>query len=278
MSKFYMVLVFIFLYAPIAVMAVFSFNESVSTYEFTDFSLKWWKEMFSNSAAMDALKNTIILAVVSCSEYSSFQTSSSSPFRSLLSFFPGEIALFPSAARNRAVRNTGDCAAGNTYRAGRAGLHTGATLFTVILIQDVDHPTLAGNSVLVAGIHTFGTAGAHRRIDVIAHELPTSMARANPLSDMGLNLLAKGCQSVQHGVGRRLAHAAARLGLHKPTQKGQLLQIRGARLLAGDIGQDQVHLIRPLPAEYAAAAGAVTQFPGQTNQHVHDTLLRADRI
>ena len=66
MSKFYMVLVFIFLYAPIAVMAVFSFNESASTYEFTDFSLKWWKEMFSNSAAMDALKNTIILAVVSC--------------------------------------------------------------------------------------------------------------------------------------------------------------------------------------------------------------------
>ncbi len=65
-SKFHMALVFIFLYAPIAVMAVFSFNESASTYEFTEFSLKWWKEMFSNSAAMDALKNTIVLAVASC--------------------------------------------------------------------------------------------------------------------------------------------------------------------------------------------------------------------
>lgn len=65
-SKFYMALVFIFLYAPIAVMAVFSFNGSASTYEFTEFSVKWWKEMFSNSAAMDALKNTVILAVTSC--------------------------------------------------------------------------------------------------------------------------------------------------------------------------------------------------------------------
>lgn len=61
-----MALVFIFLYAPIAVMAVFSFNESVSTYEFSGFSLKWWQEMFNNSAAMDALKNTLILAVASC--------------------------------------------------------------------------------------------------------------------------------------------------------------------------------------------------------------------
>lgn len=65
-SKFYMVLVFIFLYAPMAVMAVFSFNESASTYQFTTFSLKWWREMFSNAAAMDALKNTLILAVCSC--------------------------------------------------------------------------------------------------------------------------------------------------------------------------------------------------------------------
>lgn len=65
-SKVYMALVLIFLYAPIAVMAVFSFNESASTYQFTSFSLKWWEEMFSNAAAMDALKNTLVLAVCSC--------------------------------------------------------------------------------------------------------------------------------------------------------------------------------------------------------------------
>ena len=64
-SRFYMVLMFIFLYAPIVVMALFSFNDTSSTYIFTGFSTKWWGEMFSNSSAMDALKNTLLLAVAS---------------------------------------------------------------------------------------------------------------------------------------------------------------------------------------------------------------------
>ena len=62
-AKIYMALILIFLYAPIAVMAVFSFNSSAGTYVFTGFSTKWWSEMFHNSAAMGALKNTLLLAV-----------------------------------------------------------------------------------------------------------------------------------------------------------------------------------------------------------------------
>ncbi|MDD6603957.1 MAG: ABC transporter permease [Eubacteriales bacterium] len=57
--------IFLFLYAPIIVMMVFSFNSSSSTYQMSGFSLYWWKEMFADSAAMLALKNTIILAVCS---------------------------------------------------------------------------------------------------------------------------------------------------------------------------------------------------------------------
>lgn len=64
-SRLYMVLMFVFLYAPIVVMALFSFNNTSSTYIFTGFSTKWWNEMFSNSAAMEALKNTLVLAVAS---------------------------------------------------------------------------------------------------------------------------------------------------------------------------------------------------------------------
>lgn len=63
LSKVYMAIIFLFLYAPIIVMMVFSFNASSSTYQMDGFSTYWWKEMFSNSAAMDALKNTVILAV-----------------------------------------------------------------------------------------------------------------------------------------------------------------------------------------------------------------------
>ncbi len=62
-QKLYIVLIFIFLYAPIAVMMLFSFNSNASTYSFGGFSLYWYKEMFSDAAAMDSLKNTIILAV-----------------------------------------------------------------------------------------------------------------------------------------------------------------------------------------------------------------------
>lgn len=63
-SKLYMALIFAFLYAPILVMMVFSFNKSSSTYQMTEFSIYWWKRMFTDSSAMQALKNTIILAVV----------------------------------------------------------------------------------------------------------------------------------------------------------------------------------------------------------------------
>ena len=62
-SKLYMALIFVFLYAPIAVMMVFSFNKSSSTYQMRGLSTYWWKEMFADAAAMDALKNTIVLAI-----------------------------------------------------------------------------------------------------------------------------------------------------------------------------------------------------------------------
>ncbi len=64
-SKLYMLLIFAFLYAPIFVMMVFSFNSSSSTYIMDGFSTYWWKEMFNDSAAMDALKNTVLLALSS---------------------------------------------------------------------------------------------------------------------------------------------------------------------------------------------------------------------
>ena len=46
-------------------MVFFSFNEAKSTSVFTGFSLKWYRELFSSSTTMTALKNTLILAVLS---------------------------------------------------------------------------------------------------------------------------------------------------------------------------------------------------------------------
>ncbi len=65
LSKLYLVLVFVFLYAPMVVMMVFSFNSSESTYIFEGFSLQWYEKLFHDKVTMDALKNTVILAIVS---------------------------------------------------------------------------------------------------------------------------------------------------------------------------------------------------------------------
>ena len=65
LSKLYLALVFIFLYAPMVVMMVFSFNGTESTYIFEGFSLQWYEKLFHDKATMDALKNTVVLAVIS---------------------------------------------------------------------------------------------------------------------------------------------------------------------------------------------------------------------
>ena len=64
-GKLYTALVFIFLYAPIAVLIIFSFNSGKSTSVFEGFSLYWYKELFNDAATLSAFKNSMIVAVVS---------------------------------------------------------------------------------------------------------------------------------------------------------------------------------------------------------------------
>ncbi len=65
LSKFYIGIVFILLYIPIAVLIIFSFNESGSLSEFSGFSLMWYKELFEDQEAFTSLMNSLILAVSS---------------------------------------------------------------------------------------------------------------------------------------------------------------------------------------------------------------------
>ena len=64
-SKIYIAFILLILFAPIAVMAFFSFNAGESTAVFTGFSLRWYKELFRNSNILNALKNSLILALTS---------------------------------------------------------------------------------------------------------------------------------------------------------------------------------------------------------------------
>lgn len=62
-SKIYTVLVFVILYIPIAVLMLFSFNNTANTGAMTGISLYWYKELFNSPETFNALKNTLILAV-----------------------------------------------------------------------------------------------------------------------------------------------------------------------------------------------------------------------
>ena len=66
LSRFYLGLIFVLMYLPIAVVIVFYFNESKLTVRFTGFSLKWYQELFSDSAMIEALGNSLFLGVLSC--------------------------------------------------------------------------------------------------------------------------------------------------------------------------------------------------------------------
>ena len=64
-SKIYTALIMIFLFAPIVILIVFSFNDAKSLSVFSGFSLRWYKELFKDSVTLEAVRNTIILAVFS---------------------------------------------------------------------------------------------------------------------------------------------------------------------------------------------------------------------
>lgn len=65
LSDFYMVMILIFLYAPILTMMVLSFNQSKSRTQWGGFTLKWYTQMFDSRSIMGALTTTLVIAFVS---------------------------------------------------------------------------------------------------------------------------------------------------------------------------------------------------------------------
>lgn len=54
-----------FLYIPIIVLVIFSFNSKEYTYQWSSFSLRWYYELFDSIEIWDALKNSLIVAMSS---------------------------------------------------------------------------------------------------------------------------------------------------------------------------------------------------------------------
>jgi spermidine/putrescine transport system permease protein len=64
-KRIYLFLAFSFLYAPILLLIVFSFNEDKNSSKWTGFSLKWYSALFNNDRILTALYYTILVALIS---------------------------------------------------------------------------------------------------------------------------------------------------------------------------------------------------------------------
>lgn len=64
LSKIYNGLIFTFLYAPIVVLIVYSFNDSKNRVQWGGFTLDWYKDLFSNELILESLMVTLQIAVL----------------------------------------------------------------------------------------------------------------------------------------------------------------------------------------------------------------------
>ncbi len=65
LSKTYVGVIMAFLYAPILVLIVFSFNQSKSRGAWTGFTLDWYRQLVHNDVILQSLVNTLVIAVIS---------------------------------------------------------------------------------------------------------------------------------------------------------------------------------------------------------------------
>jgi len=63
-SNIYLALIFIFLYAPIFALALFSFNDSKSMARWEGFTFKWYQQLFHNDRIISALITTVVVAIL----------------------------------------------------------------------------------------------------------------------------------------------------------------------------------------------------------------------
>lgn len=64
LNKVYTGLIFLFLYAPIVVMVIFSFNNSRSRTVWMGFTTKWYVELFRDKEILNSLYLTLIVALL----------------------------------------------------------------------------------------------------------------------------------------------------------------------------------------------------------------------
>ncbi|MGL5615456.1 MAG: ABC transporter permease [Sarcina sp.] len=65
LCKFYIFIIFLFLYAPIIVLMVFSFNDSKSMSVWKGFTFNWYIQLFQDERILQSLYYTLLIAIIS---------------------------------------------------------------------------------------------------------------------------------------------------------------------------------------------------------------------
>ena len=78
-QDFYLALILLFLYIPIVTMIVLSFNNTKSRTVWGGFTTHWYTQMFQDSAIMNALNNTLLIAFASLPPPSRLSSARSPP-------------------------------------------------------------------------------------------------------------------------------------------------------------------------------------------------------
>lgn len=68
-KNFYLLLIFLFLYAPIVVLMIFSFNDSKSRRLWNGFTTRWYVELFRDADILHSLYVTLLVAVAAAGDW-----------------------------------------------------------------------------------------------------------------------------------------------------------------------------------------------------------------
>ncbi len=73
-SRLFLAVIFIFLYAPIFVLITFSFNSSKSRTQWAGFTLDWYAELFNDASIMNAFSTTLLVSLLAAAIATVFGT------------------------------------------------------------------------------------------------------------------------------------------------------------------------------------------------------------
>ena len=136
-SRAFMVLVFLFLYAPIFVLIVFSFNATKSRTVWGGFSLQWYVELFHNTRILDALRVTLTVSLLAA----------------VIATIAGTAAAIGFYSMKRRPRNL--CMAVNNIPMTNADIITGVSLMLLFVFLGKFLPFKLGFGTLLIAHITF---------------------------------------------------------------------------------------------------------------------------